>query len=497
MKRPLRFTAALLALCLTLSLLSPAALAVDSKSYFDLNAALASAQPGSTITLPGDAEVSPNSDDPWIIDKNITINGNGHMILLRRGGILLGANATFQNVQLSFTTSTRNAIIANGYALTLDGVTAQGVTSENVITGGYPYNVFGGTLLRNVHETFIVPTPGTSSTITIQGKTSLQGRSEHVVGTGNIYAGSLAMGAMEPSEDRDGEANQFSGNVVIDIKGAADSTALGIVYAGGAQQRNLFGVNGQKVTRPDPDKYTVDGTVTIQGAKIPNVDGAGSATTNVVYQGDGNQGFQTFANISSLTVESGHLLLKSGSTFRGDRSISISSGTKLDLQEFANQSLEVGNFHSDNGFLFLGTNQTLTVSGQTTGTAKIAIGGTNYNNTQSSFQASAGHIYITAPNSSDGNFQLLPHSLQPNMTLVKDSSGNWTASNSSSGGEEESPSKLESLSPKDVHEQSGQTEIAIPLNTVYSGDPLEIQDIPKIFVNGSEASFFPDPDWGY
>ena len=153
MKRPLRFTAALLALCLTLSLLSPAALAVDSKSYFDLNAALASAQPGSTITLPGDAEVSPNSDDPWIIDKNITINGNGHMILLRRGGILLGANATFQNVQLSFTTSTRNAIIANGYALTLDGVTAQGVTSENVITGGYPYNVFGGTLLRNVHET--------------------------------------------------------------------------------------------------------------------------------------------------------------------------------------------------------------------------------------------------------------------------------------------------------------------------------------------------------
>ena len=67
------------------------------------------------------------------------------------------------------------------------------------------------------------------------------------------------------------------------------------------------------------------------------------------------------------------------------------------------------------------------INGQVTGTTKVAIDGTTSGDSASSSAATRGHPYIMAPNSTDGNFQLLPYATQPNMTLVQDANGNWTA----------------------------------------------------------------------
>ena len=45
------------------------------------------------------------------------------------------------------------------------------------------------------------------------------------------------------------------------------------------------------------------------------------------------------------------------------------------------------------------------------------------------------HIYIKAPNSSESSFELLPPANSTDMTLIRDASGNWTASGGSSSGD--------------------------------------------------------------
>ena len=309
MKKPLRLIAALLALCVAAAAFPPVGLALEEDDLRSggnsLQEMIDQASPGSTITLTGDISSSAENDQaPWIIDKNITIDGQGHSINVRSTGILLGADVTFRNVKLDLISAdSRNAIIANGYTLTLDNVTATSFSA----------NVFCGTLLPASHETyFSVPSLGTTSTVNILGNTNLQGSNTASLGTANIFAGSLAMGGLSPENNRpenDGTANIFPGDVTINIEGSANSTALGTVYAGGGQQRIPVGQTAGKVTSPDPDKYKVGGTVTITGAAIPTVDGAGSGAANVVYQGGGNLATKTFRNISSLSMEHGLRLL--------------------------------------------------------------------------------------------------------------------------------------------------------------------------------------------
>ena len=76
-------------------------------------------------------------EQPWIIDKNITIRGTSDdtLISLRPSGILLNADVTFENVDFNFGSSTCHAIMANGYTLTLKdvGSYAQNVLSDSLI----------------------------------------------------------------------------------------------------------------------------------------------------------------------------------------------------------------------------------------------------------------------------------------------------------------------------------------------------------------------------
>lgn len=419
MKKPLRLIAALLALCVAAAF-PPVGLALEEDDLRSggnsLQEMIDQASPGSTITLTGDISSSAENDQaPWIIDKNITIDGQGHSINVRSTGILLGADVTFRNVKLDLISAdSRNAIIANGYTLTLDNVTATSFSA----------NVFCGTLLPASHETyFSVPSPGTTSTVNILGNTNLQGSNTASLGTANIFAGSLAMGGLSPENNRpenDGTANIFPGDVTINIEGSANSTALGTVYAGGGQQRIPVGQTAGKVTSPDPDKYKVGGTVTITGAAIPTVDGAGSGAANVVYQGGGNLATKTFRNISSLSMESGNLVLQNGSNFQTGGTLSVSDGAFLNIKDLGNPS--VSNFHGG-GSLILGQSQTLTIENQVTGATKVGIGSI-FNNASQTIPLE-NHAYIKAPQSQAGAFVLVPSNSKPDMKLERDSGGAW------------------------------------------------------------------------
>lgn len=500
MKKSLKFITALLIFCVFAAIFPPVGLAeggtvhnIPSKTDLYDYLQKSSVEDGDILQCADGVLVAASHgiDDPWIIDKSITIEGG--TLTIGTGGILLGADVTFRNTELHFTKPICNAIVANGYTLTLDGVKAG--------SSGKVFNVFCGTLVPNSKQTFNVPPIGDSNEVIIQGNTNLRSGNTTVVGESNIYAGSLSLGSMSPDTDEAGKSNDFAGNPTIRVEGCANaSTPLGTIYAGGAQQRNLYQVDAEKPILRDADQYTVDGTVTIIGTNaVPAVNGEGATATNVVYQGDGNLASKTFEDISSLSVETGQLVLENGSWFRKGGELILGADARLDLKKFASTNLDsIDSYQSDGGFLLLDQNQTWTTDAQVSGTTKIAIDSLSANRENSMKLPKAGHTYISAPNSSAGDFRLLPNLAQPNMTLEKDANGNWIATLPA-----QAASKLVSLAPENVQVTGEKTEIMIPLNPIYTGTELRLEDLLSVIqinVNGQQAQFTEDldsPEYSY
>ena len=433
-KKPSQLLAVLTAVCMLAAMFPPVGFAANQTRQIitladrgDLRAAVENANSGDTIQLSGTGYVNATEgtglgDKPWIIDKNITIQGG--TLSLRTGGILLGADAVFTGVTLDFTSNVRNAIMANGHTLTLDNVKASNAS----------VNLFCGGLIPAGYETFTVPSPGPAGEIIVKGSTNLQAKTH--LGDGSIFAGNLCMGGMTDQENGpsdNGPANVFSSSAVINIEGSANSSALGEIYACGAQQRIPVGASSGKVTLPNSNDYTVSGTVTVTG-NIPNVNGAGSGAADVRYSGSSNAANRIFSGISSLSVENGYLILDAGTSFRTqDALLSAAAGTNLNVQNLG--PFPVGSF-SGGGTLIMGADQTLTISGAVSGETAVAVGGTRPSGgiMVSTGDPVKGHTYIQAPNSPENAFHLLPPSTQLDMTLVRDASGNWTIPNDPTGG---------------------------------------------------------------
>lgn len=298
-KKPSQLLAVLTAVCMLAAMFPPVGFAANQTRQIitladggDLRAAVENASSGDTIQLSGTGHVNATEgtglgDKPWIIDKNITIQGG--TLSLRTGGILLGADVVFTGVTLDFTSNVRNAIMANGHTLTL----------ENVKASNASVNLFCGGLIPAGYETFAVPSPGPAGEIIVKGSTDLQAKTH--LGDGNIFAGNLCMGGMDAEHNGsadNGPANVFSRSAVINIEGSASSSALGEIYACGAQQRIPVGASSGKETTPNATDYTVSETVTVTG-NIPNVNGAGSGATEVRYSGSGNAANRIFSGISN------------------------------------------------------------------------------------------------------------------------------------------------------------------------------------------------------
>jgi hypothetical protein len=432
MKTPFRLLAALLTFCIAAAAIPTAGLAAEAESgFFDLKAAVERAADGSTITLTNDAIVNADREtSPWIIDKNVTIDGNGRIVSVRMMGILLDADVTFKNMDLRLVSSDgRNAIIANGHSLTLDSVTTEAISVNGVSSKAHSINIFGGSLQKGDHENYFeVPSPGAESTITIRGNTNLQG-SDEILGDGNIFAGSLSMGTFGENAT-DGPATNFTGNVTINIEGSKGTGSLGTIYAGGGQNRTPQGAISGKETTPNPEKYTVTGTVTITGTNaLPDVDGAGATETNVIYKASPNTKPKiALANISSFQMEQGKLILGETSSLRDECSLAVLSGAELEVSKYTGR---IGDF-TGGGSLVLGKDQTLEITGRVEGQTTIGVG--QILNGASGIPT-LDHTYIKAPNSNADSFRLAPPNVANPPVLAFDG-GNWTASAGSSSGDE-------------------------------------------------------------
>lgn len=481
MKKLLRLTAVVLTLCMFVSILPVAGFAAEGTVHIvenlgDPEAMINSdeVKNGDIIQLAGTGDVRHKHDSPWVIEKSVIIE-NGE-IAIGTGGIVLGADVTFRNITLSFGSSVRNAIIANGHTLTL----------ENVKCGNQSYNLFCGGLIDSNEEGLDTPAPGTEGKLVIKGTTGLQKNTDY--GFGNIYAGNLTMGGMNENNnglDANGPANEFAGSAVIDLTGStADSTALGTVYACGAQQRIPVGQPSGKVTIANAAAYTVSGTVAVKG-KVPDVQGAGAPRVDVVYSGGGNLAEQTFTDISALTVERGNISLKEGSSLKTDAAVSVMEGGKLNIKNLGN--IEIAEFQGG-GLLILGELQTLTVTGAVSGTAAVAVDYVSSDGQYSTMPPVLGHTYVRAKNSADGSFRLLPYANQTDVVLSRDSAGAWTVTKTGESEEKVASVRFETTETGEIGEEAAEFSLSvtsagegliyldfIPLNIYVNERPAECQ----------------------
>ena len=365
----------------------------------DLRALMASdaVRDGDTIQLCGAANVNDDESKsaPWVISKAVTIKGG--TLNLRAGGILLGADVTFDGVVLSFPNRVRNAIIANGHTLTLKNVLRDG--SANAV------HLFCGGLTG--HE--VSAAGGTHGKIIVMGSTSL----------GNIYAGSMSS---------NGESNrwEFPSSILIDSSATGN---MGVVYACGALE---IPIDEKEMINPDyvvqepaanAAAFTAAAEVSIalrQGV-VKTVDGntGGEQNASVMYDGNDNLCTPTLSNIHSLTVASGNLAPQSSSLCEN---ISVSAGAILDLRGFGD-AITVTDFIGG-GTLGLGEGQTLTISGRVEGVTAVGIGGIFGNASQGLIDNE--HIYIVAGQSAEDSFILLPPQSDPAAAFACDENGNWT-----------------------------------------------------------------------
>ena len=406
----------------------------------DLRALLASndVQDGDTIVLLGTGHVNDTNSDaaPWVIDKAVTIRGGS--IDLRAGGILLGANVTFDGVKLGFANRVRNAIIANGYTLTLNNVTQESHTCD--------VHLFCGSLTGHS----ITAPSGTHGKIVIKGSTAL----------GNIYAGSISA---------DGNENSFDLPVSVIVECNATGS-MGTFYACGAPETYVDPdemLNPDfKVAAPvaDAGRFVATGTVSLelyQGV-IKAVDCATGGRKNacVTFDGDGDLCEITFANLGGLIVRSGHLAPRDSSLVEG-ADVSIADGARLELIGFGNAVI-IRDFVGG-GELVLGESQTLTVTGSVSGTTSVGIGGIFNGASEGTIDNE--RVYIVAANSAEDSFVLLPPQIDTKAVFARDEKGNWTVPPTAV------PIIVESASvPESITVESGTYYLEIPVTITYISD---------------------------
>lgn len=491
MKKPLRLLAALLAVCVTASLFPPVGFAAGNTHSLphngDLNVLIAgdSVLDGDTIFLEGAGCVQDlgSNDTPWVINRSVTIEGRqagefSPSLSFQTGVIVLNADVTIRNLELTASSTVASAIVANGHTLTL----------ENVTCYDRPVSLFCGTLTGCPASINIAS--GKQGEIIIQGNTSLKGGTNYSGQCGNIYAGNLYWG--DNALTNNPEASLIPASISIPST-SIQTGSLGTVYACGATRL------GGSEYESDPDSAPVRNTVTISG-NVPDVRGAGANTVTVQYSGSGSEAVRAFTDISALEVRAGHLALSAGSTLQD---VSVNDGARLSLVNLTNPEFQD---FTGGGYLILGKDQTLNIVGAVSGTSKVAVGSVGYDASLGGDYCGVApvpdHPYIQAPRSVSTSFELLRTNTPLPFTLEYASGGTWTAVSGSAGGEDEKVSGFAFQDPETIvdAEAIGQDEAEMPLNVmrVGTGTPVDLSAISlNITVNGKIAPPVWSDDFGY
>lgn len=330
-----------------------------------------------------------NDGQPMKITKNVTITRASDVVTrptftMRKGGIVLGANVSFENITLSFPNANHAVICANGYTLEAKNVSQS--SSTRVI------HISGGSLLSS-NAASLSPESGSESRIVISGSDTK---------LGNVYAGSINGG--------------FDGKVDMEISDVS-SGGIGDVYGSGAKEGYYNGenwldpYNEPEAPEADGEVYPVSGKVTLKlsDSSVSNVYGENSMSVEV----SSTYWYScSLSDITLLSVKNGTFAPK---TLNSDADVSVSEGGTLDLSELG--ECAVHDFYGDGGRLMLSADGCLTVNGTLYGNAVFCTSGTGI--------AAYNHLYIKADG--EGSFDFEPYSTQSDMTLVKKDGGFWTS----------------------------------------------------------------------
>lgn len=418
-------------------------------------------------------------DNAFVINRQVTIMGE--TLSLERAGIVLGANVVFENITLCFNTPVRNAIIANGYSLTINNVSSGGTYSIDLFCGGISdYN--GG------NE---IPQAGSNGIITMKGT--------NTIGT-NIYAGSMSdIGYADengnPYEDR---PNEYVGDATIVLE--KDATGFSKIYAHGARENRSGGHANEWLE--SASLYTVSGNVEIQLNSNKNViiDGAtgGNKNATFIYKDAGN-GYvcePTLNNLDSIILLPPYgeniTYLAPNTEQTSFNTLSVPKNTRLSLVNMGAE-LSVSSFEGGGELVFEDCGQKLDLIAAS-GITKVAVGGIDFYGTGSTGNINSEWTCITVTDvASESEFTLMPNSNTPNMVLEKDNNGNWiTVLDENSTG-------IRGITVEDITETEDNYGIDVPIEVIYTTqDEMNfLGDIPiKISVNGKEA-FWDDEVLGY
>ncbi len=469
--------------------------------------AVESASQGDILDLQGEThyiEDTGSNSSPWAINQEVTIQ-NG-TISLDRGGIVLGANVTFENVKLSFGNTTRNVIAANGYTLTLNNV--ERAKTDYGTDAAQQIHLVCGTMLalNNKVGSTSIPLPGPHGTIIITGSTDL----------GNIYAGDLSTDGTSTSTNRPATITlNTNGNVGMAYDGQAgfglgQTSLVAGIYASGAVETPGAGLtfdsnyvqcpplsSEQSSNAPINDGVVTinlgDGNTNLGSDTAPYIigDSRGGAT-NVVYKGGSYlSSGRVFTGLSSLSIVQGKL--EPGPETQLDNTdVTMTSGSQLYLTQM-NDNVTAASLKGE-GTLILKQQGSLTVTGAVEGPFKLAIGGLDYAGTSAS-QPWPSHNYIVASNAGADAFSLLTD--DPTQQLVQNNDGSWSVPSGGSTTPQPLKAATFSFMNDTQQEMSGSNSISIPLSVTYeensqvpfpSISSLE-GSVPEIRINGKEITF--------
>lgn len=335
-----------------------------------LNQAVTNAEDGDVIVILDSAQaVDPTSTDaPLVIDKQLTISGDAATLpslSMRAGGIILGADVTFEHLKIGGASFLRPGIAANGHTLTLRNVHQDETLRPLQIYGGtffdYNENPGSGTNHGENHM-------GTQSNINIIGG-SFEG----------IYAGSTNGGFDLPVNISIHKNDPENPDDKYDF-----SIQNGIFMASTVKNPGDTTTSGQIPSVDTSESLPLLVNVAVNdNAAVKRVSGVFEGhTVDLTVNGVGTYSFAV-DNIDSVTVSGGTFVPEGYNLFDNtsvpDITLTGTAENKATLDLSGCGNVYVGDFTgSDNGILVLSADSAMTINGTLSGgTTEFRTGGGN------------------------------------------------------------------------------------------------------------------------
>ncbi|HEM6339218.1 TPA: YSIRK-type signal peptide-containing protein [Streptococcus suis] len=296
----------------------------EANPYHSLTYALSQARDGDTIKLVSD--VQHRQEMPFLINKAVTIDGQGHRLTFRGPNVELGNDVTFANMTLNMIVdaSQQATIYANGYHLTFDRVSttisqAQSNLRPSLVAGsrtGDPAGSHGQITITN----------GSSDTR-----------------FNTIYAGNA----------------DSTSSIPVTISILSD-------FVNADQGIKLSGVNGELVEGPV--------SVISKSSSLKSIDGSASLDNTVTIDTARVYGLN-LQNIQSLSLVNRADVTLSEQVSEISTGVELASGTQLII---ANDPVTLGNL-SGQGKVIVPATASLAVTGSIEGTVEVLVRGFEHN----------------------------------------------------------------------------------------------------------------------